>query len=79
MESPETLPEFQAAFPDEEAWVLSLPYALRYRLAYDAPLTSAVLGVFVRAVFASPRRRARKQWGVRRGLSLPSFDEAPVR
>ena len=41
-------------------WVLSLPFALRYRLAYDAPLTSAVLAVFVRTVFASLRRRARK-------------------
>ena len=40
-------------------WVLSLPFALRYRLAYDAPLTSGVLGVFVRAVFGSLRRRAR--------------------
>ena len=29
-------------------WVLSLPFALRYRLAYDAPLASAVLRVFVR-------------------------------
>jgi hypothetical protein len=48
-------------------WVLSLPFALRYRLAYDAPLTSAVLGVFVRTVFASLRRRARKRWGVARG------------
>jgi len=48
-------------------WVLSLPFALRYRLAYDAPLTSAVLGVFVRTVFGSLRRRARKQWGVARG------------
>ncbi|MDH3213289.1 MAG: transposase [Myxococcales bacterium] len=48
-------------------WVLSLPFALRYRLAYDAPLTSAVLGVFVRTVFASLRRRARKKWGVTRG------------
>jgi len=47
-------------------WVLSLPFALRYRLAYDAPLTSAVLGVFVRAVFASLRRRAQKHWGVTR-------------
>jgi hypothetical protein len=43
-------------------WVLSLPFALRYRLAYDAPLASAVLGLFVRAVFASLRRRARRQW-----------------
>jgi hypothetical protein len=48
-------------------WVLSLPFALRYRLAYDASLTSAVLGVFVRTVFASLRRRARRQWGVGRG------------
>jgi hypothetical protein len=48
-------------------WVLSLPFALRYRLAYDAPLTSAVLGVFVRTVFASLRRRARQQWGVTHG------------
>jgi hypothetical protein len=47
-------------------WVLSLPYALRYRLAYDAALTSAVLGVFVRAVFASLRRRSRRQWGIER-------------
>jgi hypothetical protein len=47
-------------------WVLSLPFALRYRLAYDAPLTSAVL-VFVRTVFASLRRRAHTQWGVVRG------------
>ena len=42
-------------------WVLSLPFALRYRLAYDAALTTAVLGVFVRTVFASLRRRARKK------------------
>jgi hypothetical protein len=48
-------------------WALSLPFALRYRLAYDASLTSAVLGVFVRTVFGSLRRRARKQWGVARG------------
>jgi hypothetical protein len=48
-------------------WVLSLPFALRYRLAYDAALTSAVLGVFVRAVLAALRRRARKLWSVPRG------------
>ncbi len=47
-------------------WVLSLPFALRYRLAYDAALTSAVLGLFVRSVFASLRRRARKQWDLTR-------------
>jgi len=48
-------------------WVLSLPFSLRYRLAYDASLTSAVLGIFVRSVFASLKRRARKQWGIARG------------
>jgi hypothetical protein len=37
-------------------WVLSVPFALRYRLAYDARLASEVLGLFVRAVFASLRR-----------------------
>jgi len=40
-------------------WVLSLPFGLRYRLAYDSNLTNAVLSVFVRRVFASLRRRAR--------------------
>jgi len=48
-------------------WVLSLPFALRYRLAYDAQLTSAVLAIFVRTVFASLRRCARKHWGVPHG------------
>ena len=47
-------------------WVLSLPFALRYRLAYDAPLTSEVLNLFLRTLYASLRRRARKQWGMRR-------------
>jgi len=42
-------------------WVLSLPFGLRYRLAYDAPLLSDVIGIFVRAVFASYRRRARRR------------------
>jgi hypothetical protein len=40
-------------------WVLSLPFALRYRMAFDAALTTEVLRVFLRAVFASLRRRAR--------------------
>jgi hypothetical protein len=47
-------------------WVLSLPFALRYRLAYDARLASLILAVFVRTVFASLRRRARRQWGLAR-------------
>jgi hypothetical protein len=41
-------------------WVLTLPFRLRYRLAYDARLTRAILDIFVRALFASLRRRARK-------------------
>jgi hypothetical protein len=47
-------------------WVLSLPFALRYRLAYDASLASRVLTIFIRAVFASLRRRARTHWNLRR-------------
>jgi len=34
-------------------WVLTLPYPLRYRCAWDARLTSEVLGAFVHAVFAN--------------------------
>jgi hypothetical protein len=40
--------------------LLRLPFALRYRLAYDAKLTSEVLQLLVRAVFCSLRRRARR-------------------
>ncbi len=40
-------------------WVLSLPFALRYRLAYDAEMVTAVLGVFIRALFGLYRRMAR--------------------
>jgi len=48
-------------------WVLSLPFALRYRLAYDAPLVRNVLAIFVHSIFTSLRRRARKQWAIARG------------
>ena len=41
-------------------WVLSLPYALRYRLAYDARMVTDVLGIFTRIVFGSLIRRARR-------------------
>src|SRR5205809_52446 len=40
-------------------WVLSLPFALRYRLAYDSTMTTAVLQVFIRALFGLYRRMAR--------------------
>ena len=46
-------------------WVLTLPFALRYRMAYDAALTAAVLQLLVRAVFASLRRRARRRRVIR--------------
>jgi hypothetical protein len=48
-------------------WVLSLPFALRYRLAWDAGLASQVLGLFIRTVFASLRRRAKVAAARRRG------------
>jgi len=40
-------------------WVLSLPFALRYHLAYDERLVSEVIDIFVQAVFGSLRRGAR--------------------
>ena len=40
-------------------WVLTLPFRLRYRLAYDHRLCRAVLGVFVRALLGFEQRRAR--------------------
>src|SRR5262249_50258581 len=39
-------------------WVLTLPYRLRYALAWDHRLCRAVLGVFIRAVLGFERRRA---------------------
>jgi len=48
-------------------WVLTLPYRLRYALAWDHRLCRAVLGVFVRAVLSFERRRASRR-GVRGGV-----------
>jgi hypothetical protein len=39
-------------------WVLTLPYTLRFLMAYDSKLIAAVHHIFVNAVFASLRRRA---------------------
>jgi hypothetical protein len=39
-------------------WVLSVPYPIRYRLAYDSSLVRDVAQIFVRAIFSSIRRRA---------------------
>ena len=46
-------------------WVLSLPFALRYRMAYDRRLTSDVLNVFIRALFGELRRRAERLLNLR--------------
>ena len=46
-------------------WVLSIPFALRYRLAYDSGLLSDVLNVFIRVVFGGLRRRARELLGLK--------------
>jgi hypothetical protein len=48
-------------------WVLSLPFAPRYRLAYDSQLVSEVLRIFIQVVFSSLRRRARKRTGIQKG------------
>ena len=47
-------------------WVLSVPHALRYRLAYDASMLAAVMRIFSRVVFQSLRRRTR-EYGIPRG------------
>jgi hypothetical protein len=49
-------------------WVLSLPYRLRYLLAWDHDLCRAVVGVYVRAVLGFLRARARRN-GVATGRS----------
>ena len=46
-------------------WVLSVPFALRYRMGYDGGLASQALKVFVAQIQRSLRRRAR-----RRGLPM---------
>jgi Transposase zinc-binding domain len=47
-------------------WVLTLPYRLRYRLAWDHALCRAVLGVYARALLAFYARSARAH-GIRDG------------
>jgi hypothetical protein len=46
--------------------VLSLPYSLRFRVAFDADLLSKVLAIFIHEVFGSLRRRAR-EYGIPNG------------
>jgi hypothetical protein len=47
-------------------WVVTVPVALRYRMAFDARLTSDLLREFVRTLFAALRRRARRIRPIRR-------------
>src|SRR5438552_17867018 len=47
-------------------WVLTLPYRLRYRLAWDHELTRAVLGVYARVLLAFYARTARSH-GIQAG------------
>src|SRR5437867_8991338 len=49
-------------------WVLSLPYRLRYLLAWDHGLARAVLAVSVRVLLGFQRDRARR-YGIRDGRS----------
>ncbi|WP_434301755.1 transposase zinc-binding domain-containing protein [Corallococcus exiguus] len=44
-------------------WTLSFPFRVRWVLAKDAHLFSAVLSVFLRVLFALQRRRARRLGG----------------
>ncbi len=46
-------------------WVLSLPYPVRFLLAYDRRLCTRVLGTFLRSLLAWHRRRAREWLGFR--------------
>jgi len=47
-------------------WVLTMPYRLRYLLAWNHRLTRAVLGAYVRCLLDFYRRRARER-GIRNG------------
>ena len=51
-------------------WVLSLPHALRYLLAYDPKLCTEVLGIFTREVFAWLERTARESDQVAEGAQV---------
>ena len=64
-------------------WVLSLPHALRYRLAYDASLVTGVLKVFTKTVFDYMIQQARDFGATRRPQCgavtfVQRFDSAPL-
>src|SRR5437773_11041253 len=64
---PPAFPPVDHVFPivPVRQWVLSIPFAFRYRLAYDSGLLSDVLNVFSRVVFGELRRRARELLGLK--------------
>ncbi|MDA2954030.1 MAG: hypothetical protein O2976_05400 [Actinomycetota bacterium] len=63
-----TLSERPSSALPVRQWVLSLPYRLRYRLAWDHALCRDVVGCAMRAILGFHRRRARDV-GVRDGRS----------
>ncbi len=57
-------------------WVLTLPYPLRYRCAWDAKLTSEVLRAFMRIpswLYAINRRLQWRRYGIPIGWRHPSL------
>ncbi len=48
-------------------WVLSLPFWLRYRVAYDHKLLTEIIAVWSRTVTNFCRKRAREQHGIADG------------
>ena len=47
-------------------WVQTFPVPLRYLLAYDAPLTSEVVGICMAEIFRWQRRKAKQEHGLAR-------------
>jgi hypothetical protein len=62
-------------FPDVPVrqWVLTVPHRLRYLLAHDPGLVTAVYGVFTRTVFAAMKRRAAVPSGCRMQCGAVTF------
>ena len=42
-------------------WVLSMPFEIRYRLAWGGKMLSAVLAIFLRVVFGWYRRKPKSR------------------
>lgn len=48
-------------------WVLTFPYWLRFRLAFDAKLMSRALAIWVATVTSWYRKQAEQRWGIKDG------------